>query len=281
MIHICTKQKYVSKKKKKGLLSHTPHLLSEALGAYLRTAEHLPLTTGLHLVNWGCTAVVGLHNYNRVLNQPCYVRNSSDKTLTHRLLKGAMVPTLDYTTDIEVAKLWMSFCKDEEDEPEKHGWVVCRTLTRSSSGKGIVIAKEEDEIVPAPLYTMYFRKKYEYRYHVFNGKVIDIQQKKRLSSEELSARGFLFRPLSYVRNLANGYIFAREEVQYHIELGDMAIRAVRAVGLDFGAVDILCNEDGFGNYEDGVVCEVNSAPGLTGTTFDLYKEALEEWQDGL
>ena len=281
MISVCCRQKYRNKKKGRGLLSHTPHRLSLAIGAYLRTAERLPLTTGLHLLNWGCTAIIGLHDYKRVLNQPCFVRNSSDKYLTLKMLTQSMIPCLQFTDDIEVAKKWMALVKDGVNNPEKNGWVVCRTLTRSSAGKGIVIAKEEDELVPAPLYTMYFRKTHEYRYHVFNGKIIDVQQKKRLSTEELEARGFTERPPSYIRNLVNGYIFAREGVQYHDELGDLAIRAVQAIGLDFGAVDILCNEDEHGNYEEGIVCEINSAPGLEGSTFDRYVEAIKEFYDNL
>ncbi|MNY63636.1 hypothetical protein D3C86_2006230 [compost metagenome] len=46
--------------------------------------------------------------------------------------------------------------------------------------------------------------------------------------------------------------------------------AVNAIGLTFGAVDVIWNEYRHQAY----VLEVNTAPGLTGTTLEKYAEAF-------
>lgn len=53
-----------------------------------------------------------------------------------------------------------------------------------------------------------------------------------------------------------------------IELG---ISAVQALGLRLGAVDIIVKDD------TPYVLEVNSAPGLAGTTTQLVGEAIQQW----
>jgi len=50
----------------------------------------------------------------------------------------------------------------------------------------------------------------------------------------------------------------------------VALAAVSALGLDFGAVDIIYNEHENQYY----VLEVNTAPGLEGTTVEKYAEAF-------
>lgn len=54
-------------------------------------------------------------------------------------------------------------------------------------------------------------------------------------------------------------------------LSDLAIAAVKALGMDFGAVDCCTDIDG-----NPYVFEVNSGPGLEGTSFDKYVDAFNE-----
>ena len=49
-----------------------------------------------------------------------------------------------------------------------------------------------------------------------------------------------------------------------------ALLAVDGLGLDFGAVDVGWNQ----HYQEATVYEVNTAPGLTGTTLDKYTNAI-------
>lgn len=143
--------------------------------------------------------------------------------------------------------------------------VFARTLVNSTNGRGIVEFEPQDGVLTprAPLYTAYIPKKAEYRVHVFNGEVVDIQQKKK-------KRGFEGDRETRVRNLKNGYVYCRDEVNPPSGINTLAVGAVRALGYHYGAVDIIYNEKKDKLY----VLEVNSRPGLMGTTLDKYSDAL-------
>ena len=95
-----------------------------------------------------------------------------DKLTQMRAFKDNNVPAPDFVTDItQVNNL-------------PGDLVVCRKLLRSSEGKGIVIEEKGAVTTKAPLYTQYIKKKAEYRAHVYNNKVIDVQQKKKRAGYE-------------------------------------------------------------------------------------------------
>lgn len=145
------------------------------------------------------------------------------------------------------------------------GTVFARTLINSTGGAGIVEFEYRagEAVPPAPLYTEYIPKKAEYRVHVFNGQVIDVQQKKK-------KRGFDNERDTRIRNLVNGYVYTRDGITPPDGMGQLAVRAVTAVGYNYGAVDIIYNE----RRNQCFVLEVNSRPGLMGTTLDKYSDAL-------
>ncbi|OYV41136.1 MAG: hypothetical protein B7Z80_02670 [Rhodospirillales bacterium 20-64-7] len=117
------------------------------------------------------------------------------------------------------------------------------------------------DIQPALLYTKYIFKVREFRVHVVNGAVIDTQQKIRDPEKE---------PLSWkVRSHENGFIFARNGIVPSDTRDNLACSACTALGLDFGAVDIV--EDKKGNF---YVLEINTAPGLEGQTIKSYGDAF-------
>ncbi|CAN5950619.1 unnamed protein product [Sphagnum jensenii] len=68
---------------------------------------------------------------------------------------------------------------------------------------------------------------------------------------------------------SNGFIYARNNVFPEILRDEIAIAATTALGLDFGAVDIIEDKN-----EKLYVLEVNTAPGLEGKTVELYAEAF-------
>ena len=144
--------------------------------------------------------------------------------------------------------------------------LFARTLINSTNGRGIVEFEASAEQYPhAPLYTEYIPKKAEYRLHVFNGVVIDVQQKRKkrdFNGEDRDTR---------VRNLANGYVYTRNDVSPPDGINDLAIRAVRSLGYLYGAVDIIYNE----KRNQCFVLEVNSRPGLMGATIGSYVNAIK------
>jgi hypothetical protein len=143
--------------------------------------------------------------------------------------------------------------------------VFARTLVNSTNGRGIVeFELGEGQAPRAPLYTAYVPKKAEYRVHVFGDEVIDIQQKRKKRGHE-SERD------TRIRNVQNGYVYCREGITPPAGIDTLAINAVKACSYQYGAVDIIFNEKRNQCY----VLEVNSRPGLMGTTLRKYAEAMK------
>ena len=143
--------------------------------------------------------------------------------------------------------------------------IVARKLLSATQGRGIVIFNKSDPDIPAaPLYTQYIKKKAEYRFHVLFDEVIDVQQKKKRREFDAANRN------TRIRNLANGYVYTRDGISYGDEAAHLAMDAVRALGYAYGAVDIIYNE----KQNQYFVLEVNSRPGLMGTTMVRYCDKL-------
>jgi hypothetical protein len=171
-----------------------------------------------------------------------------------------MVPTVDFTTDRRDAEKWLA------DGSTVYG----RTLLRSSAGAGInlYIAKEgKKQVAPAPLYTRFYKCDREVRVHVVRDQVVDFAEKRKQGGVENPS------PERYwIRTHGNGWIYAREGAELHQQHKDAALLSVRALGLDFGAVDMRVRRDG-----TCAVLEVNSAPGITATTLNNYERAFGQF----
>lgn len=205
------------------------------------------------IINWGSAARRFDCDY---INAPEAVVRSSNKLSSLESFKEMEVPAPDYTTDMDTARAWLD---------DGHV-VVERKYLRAHSGRGIRIVSADNGGVlqAAPLYTKYVKKAHEFRVHVFRGEVIDASQKKK--RQEVDNEDVNYQ----VRAARNGWVFCRDNVVVPEVVLDAGVRAVQAVGLDFGAVDIGWNE----KRQEPCVYEVNSAPGVQGTTLDTYKEAF-------
>lgn len=213
------------------------------------------------LINWGCSRPpVGLATPGVVSNSFAAVATASNKLSTFRALEnvdGVRIPI--FSTDGDVAKGWL-----------RDGiGVVCRTKLSGHSGDGIVLVTQPDqEIVQAPLYVQYVKKQKEFRVHVAFGEVIDVQEKRKKRSEDENGEGV---PTNYqIRNHQTGWVYCREDITEPGSLRGMAITTVSSLGLEFGAVDLIYNE----KRNEVYVLEVNTAPGLEGTTVEKYAEAF-------
>jgi hypothetical protein len=143
--------------------------------------------------------------------------------------------------------------------------LFARTIINGTNGRGIVEFEGNAAEYPrAPLYTEYIPKKAEYRCHVFGDQVIDIQEKRKSRNHAPGERN------TRVRNLHNGYVYCRDDINPPNGASNLAVRAVQALGYSYGAVDLIYNEKRNQCY----VLEVNSRPGLMGTTLDKYSDAL-------
>lgn len=221
-------------------------------------AEYSSLHTDF-LINWGSSTLsrCNITQAGRTLNPPSAVVIASNKLRSFdRWAENIEVRLPSYTRDRTVASLWFF------ENPEAK--VYCRQTLTGHSGAGIVVANNVDELVEAPLYTLGIEIHHEYRLHVMGGVVIDGVRKAFDPEVPEEDRNY------DVRNHSEGTIFVRtgrglEAVANNTAVKEMAIEAVRSLGLDFGAVDII--KDREDNY---FVIEVNTACGLTGTTTDRY-----------
>jgi hypothetical protein len=141
--------------------------------------------------------------------------------------------------------------------------ICVRHLTNASEGRGLEIVEREGCNIQAPLYTEYIPKKREFRVHVWADAVIDVQQKRR-RVDHAGERD------PHIRNTANGYVFCRDGVVEPDDLRGLALAAVRSLGRSYGAVDVIWNEARNKSY----VLEVNSRPGMEGTTLEKYADAI-------
>jgi hypothetical protein len=235
-----------------------------------------------YIINWGSSERKFEGEY---VNPPEAVAVASDKLRTAEVLGNFGIAQAEWTRDKTIAQGWLD---------EGFG-VVERHLLRANSGRGIRIVSgaeadvdaghaegddRRDDAVPevrgnaergqrlknAPLYTKYFKKADEFRVHVWGDRVLDVQQKRKrqeVPNEQMDYQ---------VRNASGGWVFCRSEVETPQCVVDAAVRAVSALGLDFGAVDVGYNR----SADAACVFEVNTAPGLEGTTLDRYYYALLE-----
>lgn len=206
------------------------------------------------IINWGNSERRFQHGI--YINDPASVSKASCKLTAYRAMDQAGdVPIPDYTTELATAQEWLG-----------EGYtVVVRNVLRGHGGLGIHIVEPGGTLPPAPLYVEYIKKAQEYRIHVVRGQIIDIQQKRR-------CRGVPDEQVNYqVRNSHFGWVFCRDNVVCPVAAQTASVAAVSALGLDFGAVDVGWNE----HNGAATVYEVNTAPGLEGTTLEKYYRAIQ------
>ena len=210
------------------------------------------------IINWGMSqtpiwAKQAVWAGDTVVNHWDCVATAIRKDLTFAILKEFKVSIPYYTTNSEHAygQLIQGNC------------VFARKTLTGTRGQGIVVMKSIDDFIEAPLYTKFERKCKEYRVHVAFGQVIDFQQKKRRNGGEADA---------FIRNHDNGWVFARQDVVLPEGVGEVSVNAIKALGLAFGGVDILHRP----TTGDTYVLEINTAPGLEGSTLDSYVKAFKQ-----
>jgi len=212
------------------------------------------------IINWGSsTYPIWMRGHlDKVLNKPQAVGQSSNKLTAFRAMKEAGVTIPEFTTDPEVSRQWI----------HDGGVVVSRYKLQGHSGDGIEIDDNYDRFIHkdrAPLYVKYIKKTAEYRVHVFNNTVIDIQMKRKkreVANEDVDYK---------VRNHANGWVYCRDNINPDPSVTNESLAAMVALGLDFGAVDIIWNQ----HHQKSYVLEVNTSPGLEGTTLTNYINAFK------
>lgn len=174
-------------------------------------------------------------------------------------------PRLFNVKDILLYEYGMS--DDPEDEAGHISWPIVGRPDQHSKGRGFWLCHTHDDIKralrgtskkkAATHFMEYINAPREYRVHIFLGKSIRISQK---SFDESGDR--------------HDYTTIKPGEFNVKHVRKAAKKAMKAVGLDFGAVDILANDT------ECWVLEVNAAPGLGGSMPRLYAEVFNKWMRG-
>lgn len=202
------------------------------------------------IINWGNTKEDTYFGAAGWINDPSDVVCASNKLNFFKMMSE------------EHSDIIPQFWEHKNEIPEESYPVVCRTVLSGHSGDGIVISSGPDSLVDCSLYTKYIKKKEEYRVHVGRKDgtsiIISLQRKAKRNGFE--------NPNWQVRNHVNGFVFVRNEVNPPESVLHVAKQALERSGLDFGAVDVIWNE----HEQKAYVLEINTAPGLEGTTIKDY-----------
>lgn len=175
------------------------------------------------------------------LNSSYAVARTTDKLAMLTTLKNRGVPVPEFNTT------------PDESLKDKYGNFYIRT----SGGK----VRYGADVTPRDLY--YSKpialKRREYRVHVFNGAIWALYEKTPLSTDTphpalFNSETCHFRRVDLDRSLCD------------VTGQQIAIEAVNALGLLFGAVDLVRLKNGTGY----VVCEVNSSAGLNGPNVNKF-----------
>lgn len=225
---------------------------------YRYNRNHLIINWGnSHPPEWRIDSRTGYRININWLNTPNAISVAQNKLRAYQAMEG-QVSIPEFTTNWAEAADWLTGGIT----------VIERTVLNGHKGVGMTLKIPQNGDDPAqinprcPLFVKYIKKRDEYRIHVFRGQVMDFQQKRVRENSE----GNNFQ----IRNYNNGWVYCRENVNPPQEVLQQAISAVNTLGLDFGAVDIGWNH----HYQQATVYEVNTAPGLYGTTLNRYAQAI-------
>lgn len=186
------------------------------------------------------------------INHPEAVNRGSNKVNAFSWMKAGEVRTVPWTTDPWEAANWVV-----------DGSVVFgRRDVASFEGRDIDILNKQSFRFDLQLYTKGLLDSIEYRVAVCNGKAFRVHRR-------YPEDGIEHDP--YVRSHKKGWRFSLCRLDWvKKNMLAEAVKAVQALGLNFGAVDLL--------MYDGLpyVLEVNTAPGHEGETTKLYIKELNE-----
>lgn len=139
--------------------------------------------------------------------------------------------------------------------------------TKHARGQKFIVCRSREDVLRArrkgcSYFSEFYPKRHEYRVHIGSGKILFI-------SEKIGGNH------PFVWNHGKGYIFKPlRRHEFRPEVYRPAKAALKALGLDFGAVDVMT--DAIGDFPVAVVSEVNTAPAGSPYMIRKYVEYFKE-----
>lgn len=191
-------------------------------------------------------------NYKYVLNDIPALEKARDKLLSLEIFEK---------NDIRVPKFGTDF-----DNIGVKGKFIRRKKFHKA-------ANDIDSAPPFDYWIEFIPVKKEYRFHIFRDNILQVCLKYKEAGTDGAGEDD-----DWIRNLEHGWKFTgiswNPDEKGNKKATEFAIKAVKCLGLDFGAVDVILGKDN--KY---YVLEVNTAPGLDTIRTGLYIKAINEWID--
>ena len=214
-----------------------------------------------NLIRWGNRADVRFNAQGACLNRKSALNDASNKGRCLELLTAAHISTPPAATQFAGELL------------------VGRTETHVGGSGFYLVTSQRDFQLAQRLgcthFMSYIPTDREYRVHVFKGQVLGAGEK--LMGDAATSL--------HIRNVSTGWSFRYNNIErIPRDTERIAVDAVSALGLDFGAVDIIKSVGG-----NLYVLEVNTAPSLVkpvegnqrdaehGPMFQAYVDAFSRW----
>lgn len=208
------------------------------------------------LLNRGADGDINFGRYKANTDLNPDISNVTNKRVMRELFAEHDVPMPKLIDFDRLEKTAGNFPIPCVGRPDKH--MKGRGFWLINSWEDVLKARKGTKRKKAATHFMeYVEAPHEYRVHIFKGKSIRISEKEFFINEDGKKDYTTIKPKDKVRHVRRA-----------------AKCAMEAVGLDFGAVDILATDS------ECWVLEVNAAPGLGGTMPELYAKVFKEYMNG-
>ena len=226
----------------------------------VRNPSHIPDEEYV-VIRWGSDRYPELdEGAKAVLNPARAINGNLHKDKAHAKFLEAGVSAPLFWNDFETAR---AACREL-------GCDFLRRRKHHIQGQDIIRLSPTDNLPRAKrsgYYVQFLEKDREFRLHIFQDRCIGMAEKKKREGDN---------PNPIIWNFENGWdlvYYSKEErerdIPHYREMVEESVKACEAIGLDFGAVDlIMCNEKPY-------ILEANTAPKLA--EVKRYSKNFRQW----
>lgn len=218
------------------------------------------------LARWGTGREEGIDMapFSRVLNKGRSINRNVNKLLSLKIMKAARISVPDFFERKEDITSFPVLGRDSHH----HGGTDV-VIINGSNMSPIWRYNRLSNIPNKNFYTKIIQSREEFRVHVFLGNVIRVTKKVYRGQ---TRNGEIVEAKSIIRNDTYGWGHANVDIanlpRTHV---DISIAALRALDLDFGAVDLIVDLSG-----RPYILEVNTAPHLNEVGIDIYVQQFSK-----